>query len=152
VYWSWGRALSATASALSAEVLQGKVSHDSGKPRQAMMSITKIQSANEINHEDYDVLLSLFDTGADGNLRTNKKDLENNAPINHVDIITAGNGNMTSTIVKIQKGNLHHFWREGMYVEGVNQNISSHLDFTQSGHLVFFHKNKAGIIQMMLNL
>ena len=33
----------------------------------------------------------MFDTGADGNLRMNRKDLENNAPIN-VDIITAGNG------------------------------------------------------------
>ena len=82
----------------------------------------------------------------------NRKDLENNAPIN-IDIITAGNGDMTasefgslSTIVKDTNGNLHHFWREGMYVEGVNQNLSSHLDFTQSGHLVFFHKNKAGII------
>ena len=66
---------------------QPLIHHDFGKPRQAMMSKTKILSAQEINHEDYDVSLLLFDTGADGNLRMNRKDLENNATIN-VDIIT----------------------------------------------------------------
>ena len=33
-----------------------------------------------------------------------------------------------------------------MHVQRANQNFSSHLDFTPSGHFVFFHKNKAGII------
>ena len=101
------------------------IHHDFGKPRQAMMSITKILSAQEINHEDYDVSLSLFDAGADGNLRMNRKDLENNAPIN-VDIITAGNGDMIasefgslSTIVKDTNGKLHHsvnvWWDETFF-------------------------------------
>ena len=47
---------------------QPPIHHDFGRPRQAMMSFTKILSAQEINHEDYDVSLSLFDTEADGNL------------------------------------------------------------------------------------
>ena len=93
---------------------QPPIHHDFGKQRQATISLTKILSAQEINHEDYDVFLSFFDTGADGNLRTSRKDLKNNAPI-HVDIITAGNGDMTasefgflSTIVKGTNGNIHH--------------------------------------------
>ena len=44
---------------------QPLIHHDFGKPRQAMMSITKILSAQEINQKDYDVSLSLFDTGAE---------------------------------------------------------------------------------------
>ena len=52
---------------------QPPIHHDFGKPRQAMMSITKIIAAQEINREDYDVSLSLFDTGEDGNLRMNRK-------------------------------------------------------------------------------
>ena len=89
--------VSETGVKFSSDMLNGEdfpqppIHHEFGKPRQAMMSTTKILSAQEINHEDYDVSLSLFDTGADGNLRMNRKDLENNAPIN-VDIITAGNG------------------------------------------------------------
>ena len=51
---------------------QPPIHHDSGKPRQAMMSTTKILSANEIHDKDYYVLLLLFDTAVDGNLRTNK--------------------------------------------------------------------------------
>ena len=36
---------------------QQPIHHDVGKPRQAMINITKIHSAQEINHEDYDVSL-----------------------------------------------------------------------------------------------
>jgi len=52
---------------------QPLIHHDFGKPRQAMMSITKIFSAQEINHTDYDVSLLLFDTGAKWQLTNEQK-------------------------------------------------------------------------------
>ena len=58
--------VSKTGVKISSDMLDGEdfpqplIHHDFGKPRQAMMSIKKILSAQEINHEDYDVSLSLF--------------------------------------------------------------------------------------------
>ena len=41
---------------------QPPIHHDFGKPRQAMMCITKFLSAQEINHEDYEIIVNHSDT------------------------------------------------------------------------------------------
>ena len=126
--WTWGKKISSKSNILDDDDLpQPQIHLEFGKSRQAMMSNTEILSARENIHEVYDVSLLLLD----GNLQMNQRHLANGAPIN-VDIITAGNGDLTgsdlgslSTRVMYSKGNLHQFWRERMYSEGVNQNHGS---------------------------
>ena len=73
----------------------------------------------------------------------NRKDLENNAPIN-IDIITAGNGDMTvsefdslATIVKDTNGNLHHsvnaWWDETFFPCREKEQIFEVDDLVQQG-------------------
>jgi len=65
-------------------------------------------------------------------------------------IHTAGPENLTATqtgllhlLVKDDKGNMHQLMLENaLVVPGLSQNLTSHKQFVENGHMVFFHTAK----------
>ena len=50
-------------------------------------------------------------------------------------------------IVKDDKGNLHELMLENALVAPkLSQNLTSHKQFVENGHMVFFHQTQAGIV------
>jgi hypothetical protein len=64
-------------------------------------------------------------------------------------IHTAGPENLTATqtglkhlLVEDDKGNTHQLMLENaLVVPGLSQNLTSHKQFVENGHMVFFHKS-----------
>jgi hypothetical protein len=49
--------------------------------------------------------------------------------------------------VKDDKGNSHQIMLENaLVVPNLSQNLTSHKQFVESGHMVFFHESQAGIV------
>jgi hypothetical protein len=117
--------------------------------RIAMPAATKIMTSNEIKSraKDFSTRLSLFDTGTDAYLRQDNSLMSTSLPSSTV-IHTAGPENLTATqtgllhlLVKDDKGNMHQLMLENaLVVPGLSQNLTSHKQFVENGHMVFFQK------------
>jgi hypothetical protein len=125
--------------------------------RIAMPAATKMMKANEIKSRarDFSIRLSLFDTGTDAYLRQDNILMSTSLPSSMV-IHTAGPKNLTATqtgllqlLVKNDKGklgNMHQLMLENALVVGLSQNLTSHRQFAENGHIVFFHTSQSGIV------
>jgi hypothetical protein len=121
----------------------------------AMPASTKIITASEIKakSKEFTMRLSLFDTGTDAYLRQENSLMCSLLPSSTV-ISTAGPENLTASqsgmlnmLLKDDKGNLHQLVLENaLVVPGLSHNLTSHKQFIENGHLVFFHKDKSGIV------
>ena len=120
-----------------------------------MPASTKIISAREIDTKlrDFDTRLSLFDTGTDAYLRQDHSLMCPLFPSSTIintagpDKLRATEAGMLNLLVKDDKGNMHQIMLENaLIVPGLSQNLTSHKQFVESGHMVFFHKNQSGIV------
>ena len=51
-------------------------------------------------------------------------------------------------VSKDNKGNLHKMLAENaLVIQGLSQNLTSHTQFVEQGHLVYFHKSESAIVQ-----
>ena len=63
------------------------------------------------------------------------------------DQLTASKSGLLNLLVKDDKENMHQIMLENaLVVPGLSQNLTSHKQFIENGHLVFFHKNQSGIV------
>ena len=63
------------------------------------------------------------------------------------DQLKASHSGLLHLIVKDDKGNLHQLMLENaLVVPNLSQNLTSHKQFVESGHMVFFHESQAGIV------
>ena len=93
------------------------------------------------------------DTGTDAYLRQDESLMYPLFPSSTV-IHTAGpdqlralHSGLLHLIVKDDKGNLHQLQLENaLVVPNLSQNLTSHKQFVESGHMVFFHESQAGIV------
>ena len=61
--------------------------------------------------------------------------------------LSASQTGLLNLLVKDDKGNMHQLMLENaLVVPGLSQNLTSHKQFIQNGHMVFFHKNQSGIV------
>ncbi len=96
---------------------------------------------------------SLFDTGTDAFLRQDHTLMCPRFPSSTIintagpDKLRATEAGMLNLLVKDDKGNVHQIMLENaLVVPGLSQNLTSHKQFIESGHMVFFHKNQSGIV------
>ncbi len=117
-----------------------------------MPASTKITSAREIDTKlrDFDTRLSLFDTGTDAYLRQDHSLMCPLFPSSTIintagpDKLRATEAGMLNLLVKDDKGNVHQIMLENaLIVPGLSQNLTSHKQFVENGHMVFFHENQA---------
>jgi len=123
--------------------------------RVAMPASTRIITAREVNTKinDFDKRLSLVDTGTDAYLRQDDSLMCPLFPSSTV-INTAGpeqlkasQSGLLNLLVKDDKGNMHQLMLENaLVVPGLSHNLTSHKQFIENGHLVFFHRNQSGIV------
>ena len=120
--------------------------------RVAMPASTKIITANEVR-DNFVTRRSLFDTGTDAYLRQDESLMYPLFPSSTVihtagpDQLRASHSGLLHLIVKDDKGNLHQLQLENaLVVPNLSQNLTSHKQFVESGHMVFFHETQAGIV------
>ena len=120
-----------------------------------MPAQTKIISANEIKTKwnGFEKRLSLVDTGTDAYLRQDNQLMFPLHPASTTintagpDQLKASHSGLLNLLLKDDKGNVHQMLIENaLLVPGLSQNLTSHKQFVDSGHLVFFHKNQSGIV------
>jgi uncharacterized membrane protein YqjE len=125
------------------------------RARVAMPASTKIITASEIRSktDDFNKRLSLVDTGTDAYLRQDDSLMFPLFPSSTVintagpDQLTASKSGLLNLLVQDDKGNMHQIMLENaLVVPGLSQNLTSHKQFIENGHLVFFHKNQSGIV------
>ena len=123
--------------------------------RVAMPAQTRIISANEIKTKwnGFEKRLSLVDTGTDAYLRQDNQLMFPLHPASTTintagpDQLKASHSGLLNLLLKDDKGNVHQMLIENaLLVPGLSQNLTSHKQFVDSGHLVFFHKNQSGIV------
>ena len=120
--------------------------------RVAMPASTKLITAGEVK-DNFVTRLSLFDTGTDAYLRQDDNLMWPLFPSSTI-IHTAGSEQLKASqtgllhlIVKDDKGNLHELLLENaLVVPRLSQNLTSHKQFVENGHMVFFHETQAGIV------
>ena len=120
--------------------------------RIAMPASTKIFTAGEVN-DNFVTRRSLLDTGSDAYLRQDDS-MMNPLFSSSTLISTAGPEQLTAShsgllhlIVKDDKGHLHRSMLENaLVVLRSSHNLTSHKQFVENGHLVFFHESQAGIV------
>ncbi len=124
-------------------------------PRVAMPASTKIISAREIDTKlrDFDTRGSLFDKGTDAYLRQDESlmcPLMPSSTVIHTvgpDHSKATQAGLLNLLVKGDKGNMHQILLENaLVVPRLSQNLTSHRQFVEYGHMVFFHRNPSGIV------
>ncbi len=123
--------------------------------RIAMQAATKIMTSDEIKSraKDFSTRLSLFDNVTDAYRRQDNSLVSTSLPSSTV-IHTAGTENLTATqtgllhlLVQDDKGNMHQLMLEiALVVPGLSHNLTSHKQFVENGHMVFFHKSQSGIV------
>ena len=117
--------------------------------RVAMPASTKIITSGEIK-DNFVTRRSLFDTGTDAYLRQDDSMMHPLFPSSTV-ISTAGpeqlkasHSGLLHLIVKDDKGNLHRLMLENaLVVPKLSHNLTSHKQFVENGHMVFFHESQA---------
>ena len=63
------------------------------------------------------------------------------------DQLAASQSGFLNLLVKDDKGHMHQIMLEdALVVPGLSQNLTSHKQFIENGHMVFFHKNQSGIV------
>jgi hypothetical protein len=61
--------------------------------------------------------------------------------------LKASQTGLLNLLVEDNKGNMHQLILENaLVVPGLSQNLTSHKQFIENGHMVFFHKNQSGIV------
>ena len=97
--------------------------------------------------------VSLVDTGTDAYLRQTSNMMHPLLPSSTVintagpNTITASHSGLLNILVKDVKNNMHQMRVENaLIVPGLTQNLTSHKQFVENGHLVFFHKSGSGIV------
>ena len=123
--------------------------------RVAMPASTKILTACETKTKSkgFVTRLSLFDTGTDAYLRQDNSLFSSHLPSTMVintagpETLSASQTGLLNLLVKDDKGNMHQLMLENaLVVPGLSQNLTSHKQFIENGHMVFFHKNQSGIV------
>ncbi len=102
---------------------------------------------------DFDTRLSLFDTGTGAHLRQDDSlvcPLMPSSTVIHTagpDRLKATQAGLLNRLVNDDKGNMHQIMLENALVlPGLSQNLTSHKQFVENGHVVFLHRNQAGIV------
>ncbi len=63
------------------------------------------------------------------------------------DQLRASHSELLHLVVKDDKGNLHQLMLENApVVPNLSQNLTSQMQFVESGHMVFFHETQAGLV------
>ena len=63
------------------------------------------------------------------------------------DKLRATEAGLLNLLVKGDKSYVHQLMLENaLVVPGLSQNFTSHKQFVENGHMVFFHKNQSGIV------
>ena len=117
-----------------------------------MPASTKIISAGEVK-DNFLIRRSLFDTGTDAYLRQDERlkfPIFPSSTVIHIagsEQLKAWQTGLLHFIVKDDKGNLHELMLENALVAPrLSQNLTSHKQFFENGHMVFFHQTQAGIV------
>ncbi len=119
------------------------------------MPATQIMRSQEMetNTAGFTRRLSLVDTGTDSYLRRDTRSMRSLVNAN-VRISTAGpeeiqatHAGLLSMIVRDKTGNMHELKIErALVVPNLSKDLTSHLQFVENGHTVFFHKSGSGIL------
>ena len=161
-YSGYQHSLRFTRSVLSQIVPNGgndidqSLSHSGQESRVAMPATrSQIIKSEEVsrNSDSFRQRLSLIDTGTDSYLRQDNQSMRNLVRSN-VKITTAGpdelsarESGLLSMIVRDRTGNMHELLVENaLVVPNLTRDLTSHLQFVEKGHTVFFHKSESGIL------